>query len=200
MIANVIRLQESKGMRSFDLLVKELSLTLSHHANYWTTYSLGDHDFERCEFDWGRSHVYHFDRGVPLAHWLNLNTWLNNWIDSQSDLTCVRVVPFYEIGNDYLVQCKPPYDGGYSTDMYAEFLDSGSCQPAPWYHQQLASLHEKVSECMNCLGHVDSSLESRIVHASLIKPNDQLFWADGDGWNLYYAEIGADDLRQPTGG
>ena len=66
-ITDVIPLQESKGMRSFDLLEKELSLTLSHHANYWTTYSLGDHDFEWCEFDWGRSHVYHFDRGVPLA-------------------------------------------------------------------------------------------------------------------------------------
>ena len=149
-------------MRTFASLQNELSLKRSHQASLWTTYFTHEHDYDRCEVDWGPSHVYHFDQDVLLSDWLNLNTCLTNWIESQSKLNNVRVVPFYEIGSDFLVQCKPPYDGGYSTDMYAEFLNSGSCQPAPWFYQQLAGLHENVSECMNALGGVDSDAESRI--------------------------------------
>jgi hypothetical protein len=34
----------------------------------------------------------------------------------------ITFVPFYEVGTDFFTQCKPPYDGGYSTTMYEEFL------------------------------------------------------------------------------
>ena len=168
-------------MRTFDLLENEMRLRRSHETGYWTTYLLDQHDFVRCDVDWGPSHVYHFNKDVSLTDWLALNTRLTSWIKSQSKLENVRVVPFYEIGDDFLVQCKPPYDGGYSTDMYAEFLNLGSCKPSPWYFHQLATLHQNVTECMNELGHVDSDLRSKLVHATLIKPNGQLFWADEEG-------------------
>ena len=187
-------------MRSFASLQSVLSLKRSHQADLWTTYFTHEHDYVRCEADWGPSHVYHFVRDVLLSDWLDLNTCLTNWIESQSKLNNVRVVPFYEIGSDFLVQCKPPCDGGYYTNMYAEFLNCGSCEPAPWFYRQLASLHENVAGCMNTLGHPDSNPESRIVHASLIMPNDQLFWTDEDGWDLYYANIRIEDIRQPNGG
>lgn len=187
-------------MRTFDLLRNELLLKRSHQTNIWTTHSLVQHDFERCEVDWGPSHVYHFDKDVSLPDWLDLNNRLIRWIELQPELKNIGIVPFYEIGDDFLVQCKPPYDGGYSTEMYAEFLNHASCQPAPWYFKQIASLHENVMECMNSLGHVDSDPLSKIVHASLIKPNGQLFWADEDGWTLYYGEIESGDIHQPDAG
>ena len=52
----------------------------------------------------------------------------------------------------------------------------------------------------DCLGQIDSSVESSIILASLLRPNDQLFWVDEEGWNLYYAEIGAEEIRLPTSG
>ena len=108
-------------MRSFASLQSVLSLKRSHQADLWTTYLTHEHDYVRCEADWGPSHVYHFDRDALLSDWLDLHTCLTNWIESQSKLNNVRVVPFYEIGSDFLVQCKPPYDGGYCTNMYAEY-------------------------------------------------------------------------------
>lgn len=183
-------------MRSFSQLAEEQNARFPMQHELWTFYHLETSPYQRCSFDWGMCLAYHFDRGTEITAWLDLANQVKDWIESQPDLAeVVRFVPFYEIGTDFLTQCKPPYDGGYSTEMYDEFLHHGSCEPAPWFFEQLASLHVRVVDALR-----DSStkgtLLSRIIHATLIKPYTHLFWLDEEGWALYQPSISVEDVRQ----
>ena len=35
----------------------------------------------------------------------------------------VSLIPYCEVGTDFFVSCKPPYDGGYSADMLQEWME-----------------------------------------------------------------------------
>jgi hypothetical protein len=119
--------------------------------------------------DWGMSCVYHFDRAIDLAPHRALEAQLR-------DLP-VRMPPFYEIGDDYVVQVKAPYDGGYNTSRYAEFLEGGDCKPPPGFVLAHAQLLDLVIE----------GGATRALHPHLVQPHSDLFWDDARDppWTLY---------------
>lgn len=147
-------------------------------------YQTSTHGYKKNKYDWGVAYVYHFRDGVYFDKLISEMERLNNIIDANKQLN-VSIVPCYDIGTDYIVQSKPPLYGGYHTNMFNEYLHSGSCRPAPWFYKQLAFLYESVDKLLDELGDSDREL----IHAQLIKPNNSLFWADEEGWRLYLPDI-----------
>jgi hypothetical protein len=169
-------------------------------AELWTFYHLGTHPYPKCHADRGECLAYHFDRGAPFQPWLDLAGRVRDWVESRPELEeIIEFVPYYEVGTDFFTQCKPPYDGGYPTTRYEEFLYHGTCEPAPWFYHQLAKLHGRVAQAVRSLGTgLDSEVLRRVVHATFIRPYEHFFWYDEQGWAVYQPNIAADDLREWT--
>ncbi|OAI54316.1 hypothetical protein AYO44_15185 [Planctomycetaceae bacterium SCGC AG-212-F19] len=184
-------------MRAFSELAKELHLEFPMRQELWTFYHLEKHHYPKDPSDWGMSLVYHFDRGISITHWLQLYEAVRIWVQSRPTLNeIIHFVPFYEIGSDFFVQRKPRYDGEYSTAMYGEFLEDGSCEPAPWFFDQIANLHRRITEERNLLrtGRRNRFLR-HVIDATFITPHGELFWWDDEGWGLYWPNISAKDVE-----
>ncbi|HYF65449.1 MAG TPA: hypothetical protein VD886_21665 [Herpetosiphonaceae bacterium] len=163
----------------------------------WTVYHMESNPYRPCSFDWGVCLAYHFDQGVAIEPWLALAAAVREWVEGYPALReLIAFVPFYEAGADFFAQCKPPYDGGYSTASYESFLYHRECAPAPWFYRQLAELHEGVAETARDLRHGQrEALLARIVHATFLRPYNHLFWRDRDGWAVYQPNINPDDVH-----
>ncbi|HEU4328421.1 MAG TPA: hypothetical protein VFS21_35110 [Roseiflexaceae bacterium] len=195
-------------MRDFSQFAQQTGPRYPSQRALWTVYHLETHPYPRCGPDWGVCLAYHFDRGVHLRPWLELAEAVRAWIEAQTALEpVVQFVPFYEVGSDFFAQPKPPYNGGYHTEMYEEFLRHGSCEPAPWFFGQLAELHRSAAEALRAArnsawqqNQQDSgtreALVRRVAHATLITPYRHLFWRDEEGWAVYQPSIGAEDVRE----
>jgi hypothetical protein len=183
-------------MRDFAELALDGQARFPITAELWTWYHLGNSPYPKCDADWGMCLAYHFDRGAPIKPWLELAGRVRDWVESRPELQeIIEFVPFYEVGTDFFAQCKPPYDGGYPTDHYEEFLYHGNCEPAPWFYHQLAELHRRMVEAMRSLrSGQESELLRKVVHATFIRPYRHLFWQDEQGWAVYQPNIAADDL------
>ena len=188
-------------MREFKQLVSETIARYPMAAELWTFYHLETHPYARCDSDWGMCLAYHFDRSVLLDPWLQLVIRVQDWVQSRPELReIVEFVPFYEVGADFFTQCKPPFDGGYPTTHYEEFLDHGSCAPAPWFYQQLAELHRRVAEAIWSLpSDATGRLLRKVVHATFIHPYAHLFWKDEAGWAVYQPNVAVEDVQEWLG-
>jgi hypothetical protein len=187
-------------MRDFAKMAGELRPRFPTTAEMWTCYHLETNPYPLCDVDWGVCLAYHFDRGFPFVAWLGLVNRIRDWVEARSELRdIIKCVPFCELGTDFFTQSKPPFDGGYSTSHYEEFLYYGDCEPAPWFHGQLAELHSRVAESAHTLrSNTEEALLRRIVHATFIRPYSHLFWLDEAGWGMYTPCITADDIREWT--
>jgi hypothetical protein len=185
-------------MRDFAQLALETHPRFPMAAELWTWYHLETPPYPKCDADWGACLAYHFDRGAPLEPWLRLVGHVRRWVEGRPELQeIIEFVPFYEVGTDFFAQCKPPYDGGYPTTRYEEFLYHGDCEPAPWFYHQLAELHRRVAEAVRSIpSGPEGELLRKVVHATFIRPYKHLFWQDEDGWAVYQPNIAADDLRE----
>lgn len=183
-------------MRDFLQIAEQLDAWFPCSQELWTQYHLKVSPYPPCSFDWGRCLAYHFDRGVPITVWLEIVEHVKSWVESRPKLKkIIKFVPFYEVGTDFFTQCKPPYDGGYQTRMYEEFLHYGSCRPAPWFYRQIAKLHERMEEARQpSRDDAREELLSQIAHATFIKPYHHLYWLDKDGWAVYQPNISTEDI------
>jgi hypothetical protein len=160
-------------------------------AETWTVYHVQRHPFERSEHEWGPSLLMRFDRAWPpevLPVWLQIIARVREAVTSLPLLAeRIAFVPFTRVGRDFVLQCKPPYDGGYSTAMYGEFLASGSCRPNGWILQALADLHQGFLAWRSPEPRsARQELLEQILHATFVKPYGALFWDGDKGWHLYY--------------
>jgi hypothetical protein len=185
-------------MQDFSQLAKQMHAQFPTQHELWTSYHLEVNLYAKCSFDWGPCLAYHFDRGVSINTWLEMVEHVRGWVESQPNLQqIIGFVPFYEVGADFFTQCKPPYDGGYPTTKYAEFLYHRDCAPAPWFFQQLAQLQERVVEALpTAQNSAMEALLSRIVHATFITPYEHVFWLDEEGWAVFQPNIGVSDVRE----
>jgi hypothetical protein len=185
-------------MRTFLQMAEQLHACYPMRGKVFTTYHLKRHPYERFSLDWGVCLAHHFDTGVPIQSWLQLFDQIGNWIQAQPGLQrCLQLVPFYEVGEDFFVQPKPLFDGGYSTASYEAFLYHREQEPAPWFFRQLAELHERVVEGLRALGSQPrEEFLARVIHATLIKPHDQLFWLDESGWAVYQPNVDIQAMRE----
>jgi len=185
-------------MRAFSEMAKEFPVRYPTRQAIWTDYHLETNPFKEYARAWGVCMAYHFDQGVSFQSWIQLVEQVKKWIESRSKLEeIIKFERFYEIGEDFFLQEKPPYDGGYSASMYEEFLYHRSCEPAPWFWRQIARLHRRVAGALRSLRNgPKDELIARIIHATFIKPYSHLFWRDDEGWAVYWPNIGVDDVRE----
>src|SRR5262245_22226125 len=184
-------------MRDFARLAAEANAQHPAQAELWTRYFLDPHPYSEANEPSEVCLAHHFDRGLRFATWFQMVSAVGAWVESQPGLhETIEFEPFYEVGTDFFTQEKPPYDGGYSTGMYGEFLNCGDCEPAPWYYQQQAELYLRVAEALHPLrGNAKDELLRKVLHATFIRPYRHLFWRDVDGWAVYQPNITADDVR-----
>ncbi len=93
--------------------------------------------------------IYHFDGHLAPAlipRFLELTSMVDLHIGKLGLESAVRLVPYYEVGSDFLVQAKAPYDGGYSTSRFGEFIVDGDCKPPPGFVLSRAQLCEVLIE------------------------------------------------------
>ncbi|MDY3551646.1 hypothetical protein R5W24_000724 [Gemmata sp. JC717] len=181
-------------MRTFHQLASEAEAKFPVTMELWTSYSLTR--YPEPKQSWEQWVGYHFDRGTSAQNWWSLFTAVQRWIELQPSLRrLIHFTPVPELGTDFFVQLNPPYDGGYSTAGYGEFLEYGSCEPHPHFFHQIATLHQ---ECASALRTLDvsprSELLRRVVHATLIRPAGGAFWADNEGWHVYKPTVNAEDV------
>jgi hypothetical protein len=188
-------------MHTFKQLNDELQAQYPLTAEFWTYYHLNKYNYPKIDLDWGQCLVYHFDKGISITLWLELVKTIENLISLSTLKKIIYFVPFYETGVDFFSQCKPPYDGGYSTSMYEEFIQYGSCKPPESFSQQLQDLRTQINQAINSLSlskNAKDKLLSKIIHNTFIKPYGQLFWledCDEANWAIYYPSITVEDIE-----
>lgn len=184
-------------MRDFKQLANQADAKFPVTMELWTRYVLDDSRYPVHKSAWEAWIGYHFDRGVSVQDWWALVSAVQQWTEAQPALRrLVHFVPFAEIGSDFVVQLNPPYDGGYCTSRYGEFLEEGTCEPPPEFFQQIATLHLECATALRTLGtEPKDKILRRVIHATLIKPTSRVFWAGDEGWTVYSPNIGIDDLQ-----
>jgi hypothetical protein len=96
------------------------------------------------------------------------------------------------------VQSKPPYDGGYSTTAYGEFLEHGWSRPADEFFQHLAGLYLAVTTSLAKVREDQSGeITRKLIHQSLVRLWAELFWLDDDGFALYRPRIMRTCIEDP---
>lgn len=142
-------------------------------------YQIQHHPYQKCKYDWGMICVYHFKDSDDFKQWSTLTSRIHELITQNRSLN-VEMVPIYEIGADFVIQCKPPYDGGYSTSKFSEYVNYADCRPDLDFLPALFDLYTNVSLYLPQLNCSDR----RLIHSQLIKPNNWLYWGD-ESWSLY---------------
>lgn len=172
-------------MRAYTELYSALSpIDMGSKTDHYEILLLEDYDYTKVSYDYGIAFVYHFFQKERFQQYYDLVRKIQNLITNNPKLSNVEVVPLYEVGDDFLVQCKP-FSEGYRSCTFQEYLSYGSCRPAPWFFKQWSQLQESVDESMSGLG----LYERMLLHSQLIKPNGNLYWVDDDGWLLYLPSL-----------
>ena len=134
--------------------------------------------------NWGISVVVHFDGTISMEKWMSRRCEVEAAITGAVNLkNLVTLIPYCEIGSDFLVSCKPPYDGGYSADMLKEWMEykEGGAPPDGCV-DSYAKLEKEVSAlAMSLPIHSEGTF---VLEASLSVENSDLFYADSR-WLLF---------------
>lgn len=132
------------------------------------------------------------DKNLMKA-WLEIYQLVVNKINSISGITqLLKIIPIKKFDENTIEQARP-FNEGYTSSAYEEFLNFGSCQPNEMILQNLCSLHVALVN----IGIFDgfSSKESiilNVIHKTLVKPNSELVW--GEQWLMYLPVIELDHL------
>lgn len=185
-------------MHGFEALSQRVALSPAVRGDRWTLYHARTDDLvartvDRDRADWGTTCIYRFDRRWSpevIPRWLELCSAVEAELARVGVADQVRLVPYYEIGSDYLAQPSPPNDGGYSTAHFAEFVEHASCKPGPGFVRARAELLDVLIERYNT---VDSELRP-VIHDSLVRSCGELFWDDSQAipWTLFRPAVGDD--------
>ena len=134
----------------FSEYTKELKLLSGGTIENWQIYQFKSFHHPRCKYDWGRSQIYKFDRGSVergFELWMEIYEIVINLVMENISLArVIDVVPIYESGEDWFIQAKPLFDGGYSTGHYEEYLKYQEHRPVEEIVEDLHHMRTVVSE------------------------------------------------------
>lgn len=141
------------------------------------------------------SYILHFNSEELLNAWKEIHEQVIKKLKSiegiEEYLTIVTIEDFDEIS----ILQERPFNEGYTTDSYDEYLNYGSCKPNEWIIEGLYNLRIKLLELdtfdeneisENDLKERDSVI-GNVIHKSILKPNSNLVWSEP--WCLYLPAI-----------
>lgn len=186
-------------MGTFDELARGVSFLVPPVVTKeGTLYQCRSDDFYRrgCKrdpADWGMTSVYRVEEVAArswLARLLQIRSACQVQLEALQLGDLVRLVPYYEVGVDYVAMPKPAADGGYSSGHFGEFIDRGTSKPPPGFVLARATLLDRWAESEASL---DAGSPGRttairaVLHNSLVRPWSSLFWDDHATvpWTLY---------------
>ena len=181
-------------MRSFEERTRSLSLVAPIAYANWTLYQVRSSDFGGTAdpADWGMTCIYRFDRQTSPSAIPVIERLISDLREHLQKLPLeVRVVPFSEVGTDYVAQPKAPYDGGYNASRFGDFVAHAECKPPPGFTVAWGALLDVLIE-----NPPDDDALRTVIHHSFIRPWSDLFWDDTRGWTLYLPCF--DDAKWPN--
>lgn len=143
-------------------------------------------------FGWGMSQLVHFDRDVSVANWTALRERVTRILRSDEELErVIAFVPYQEVGTDFIVQCKPPYDGGYFLNSLHEWLTYGdTCMPPEACESAYAHLQAGIERVIRALPSTDRELHEHVIRLTFTATSESgLQFVEGEGWRLYELAI-----------
>jgi len=135
----------------------------------------------------GMKLLRHFGSADDLVRWENGRRQVKRFIESNELLSSlVKFVQTDEVGEDYLIHAKPPYDGGYSLAMLRDWraqVDDGAppvgCIEAS--NALATSTTDSIAEALRKGHEVDRSL----IESALLGPGDDTFYFADGIWYVY---------------
>lgn len=170
--------------RHFAAFQETVPLARASKLRYGDVYFCKTLPSHQSEHDWGMSLVQHFHGRPSVDAWLAMRSKLEQAVrgdDALARLVCL--VPYHEIGADYIVRCKPPYDGGYSAAALLEWQEYGEGTPLPGCQASYAALVARVKALRLRLDAIDPEC-AQVLGESLSGENSDLFF-NGEQWVLY---------------
>ena len=149
--------------------------------------------------NWGMSNAFHFNKDVSASDWVSLRERVERVLHADEELRdLVRFVPYAEVGLDFVVQAKPPNDGGYFLCSMIEWLAYGeSFRPSEACEMANARLQAAVRRVLESLSATGETLLEHAVRVTFTEDSAcQLQFIEGEGWHLYELQVADEHLHQ----
>lgn len=178
--------------RSFAEFQEVVSLVNPIRSGRGSLYQCKTRPEHSSRFNWGMSFVFCFDGSASIEKWLSLRSRVGSLIAGTNLRHLVTLITYCEIGTDFIVSCKPPYEGGYSASTLQEWIEyrEGGAPPEGC-ESSYATLVAEASALANSLSQDPEG--ASLLRESLSAENSDLFVVDGH-WLLF--EL-ADDPHRP---
>ncbi|WP_431262432.1 hypothetical protein ACQ859_20100 [Roseateles chitinivorans] len=179
-------------MRSFEDLPASWNLQRVHACRTGTLYQFNKPQDLHDPHSWGMSFVIHYNRDVDVLDWVALRERVVRIFSSDDELKrVVTFVPYAEVGTDFIVQSKPPYDGGYFLSSLHEWTTEGdTCRPPEGCESSYAELQAAVERVISALPAAERPLLEPVIRSTFtMNAGSWLQFVGDDGWVLYELEI-----------
>lgn len=172
-------------MTTFAERRKSLPLQLALEGRRWTLYQF--RSAENDQMNWGMKVLRRFISVDDLVRWENGRQQVKRFIESNEVLSSlVKFVQADEVGEDYLIHAKPPYDGGYSLAMLHDWrahADDGAppsgCMEAG--NALAICMTDAIAKALRKGHEVDRPL----IESALLGPGDDTFYFADGIWYVY---------------
>ena len=179
-------------MRNFGELASEWSLQRTASFRTGTLYQLRTPQGLQSPFDWGMSNVFHFDRELSAAIWISLRERVQHLLQADEALRdLITFVPYTEVGADFVVQCKPPYDGGYFLSSLNEWLEHGDCcNPPDACEAANARLQTELQRVIGGLPASDREGRGHVMRRTVTEDAaSQMQFVEDGSWRVYELQL-----------
>ena len=179
-------------MRNFVELASEWKLQRAFACRTGTLYQFKTPERLRSSFDWGMSNAFHFEKDVPAATWVSLRERVEQVLRADEELRdLITFVPYSEVGVDFVIQCKPPFDGGYFLSSLNEWIEHGdSCRPPEACEVSNARLQAGVQRVIQGLPAGGSELLAHVIRKTFTEDTaSQLQFIEDGHWRIYELQL-----------
>lgn len=185
-------------MRKFVELASEWQLQRAFACRMGTLHQFKTPERLQSTLNWGMSNAFHFDKDVSAAKWVSLRESVKRVLRADAALRdLVRFVPYAEVGLDFVVQAKPPYDAGYFLCSMNEWLAYGDAfRPSVACELANSRLQAAIQRVLESLSATGETLLEHVIRVSFTEdPACQLQFIEEEGWTLYELQVADEHLH-----
>lgn len=158
----------------------------------WTKYTIPSGMLSSKENMMG-DYLISFKKQDDLITWIKIYEAVIRKLSTISDIdSCLEIIPLKQF-DEYSIQQKRPFNEGYTTKSYAEFLEYGSCRPNEWIIESLTELHTRMLDLYTFdeddINEIEfenhEAIILNIIHRTFLKPTFELVWGGDEQWLMY---------------
>ncbi|RSZ44325.1 MULTISPECIES: hypothetical protein [unclassified Variovorax] len=172
-------------MTTFAERRKSLPLQLALEGRRWKLYQFNS--AKNDQMNWEMKMLRCFISADDLVRWENGRQQVKRFIESDEVLSSlVKFVQADEVGEDYLIHAKPPYDGGYSLAMLHDWRAQADEGAPPFGCIEAGNAlaigtTDAIAKALRKGREVDLPL----IESALLGPGDDTFYFSDGIWYVY---------------